>query len=155
MNGPVDDVDRVMAVMKSAFDPAYGEAWSRRQVEDALLIGNCHYYLVDPEGQSITPGAVVAGFSLSRRTLDEQELLLLAVEPKYRRQGIGHALLNELVQSAKRRGVRRLMLEMRHGNPAESLYRTFGFHPVGKRPDYYRMPHGERIDAITFALMID
>ena len=155
MSEPVDDVDRIMAVMQSAFDPAYGEAWSRRQVEDAILIGNCHYCLVDPEGQSITPGAVVAGFSLSRHTLDEQELLLLGVTPKYRRQGIGRALLSELVRSAKQRGVQRLMLEMRRGNPAESLYRTFGFTPVGMRPDYYRMTNGERIDAITLSLAID
>ncbi|MEO0057507.1 MAG: hypothetical protein RIT17_960, partial [Pseudomonadota bacterium] len=29
-------IDRIMAVMEAAFDPAYGEAWNRRQVADAL-----------------------------------------------------------------------------------------------------------------------
>ena len=42
MTAPLDDLDRLRAVMTAAFDPAFGEAWTRRQVEDALLIGNCH-----------------------------------------------------------------------------------------------------------------
>ena len=36
----LDQVDQIMAVMALAFEPAWGEQWSRRQVEDALLIGN-------------------------------------------------------------------------------------------------------------------
>jgi len=32
-----DDVDRIMAVMHAAFPPDFGEAWTRRQVEDAQL----------------------------------------------------------------------------------------------------------------------
>ena len=38
MTEPDDDIDRLMAIMQAAFDPAYGEAWTRRQVEDALLL---------------------------------------------------------------------------------------------------------------------
>jgi ribosomal-protein-alanine N-acetyltransferase len=40
---------------------------------------------------------------------------------------------------------------MRRGNPAERLYRTFGFTIIGERKDYYRTPQGTRIDAMTFA----
>jgi len=40
---------------------------------------------------------------------------------------------------------------MRRGNPAESLYRSFGFYSIGERREYYRLQSGERIDAITFA----
>ena len=35
MKPPADDLDRLMAVMNTAFDPTFGEAWTRRQVEDA------------------------------------------------------------------------------------------------------------------------
>ena len=31
------DIDRIMEVMALAFDPAFGEAWTRRQVVDALM----------------------------------------------------------------------------------------------------------------------
>ena len=148
---PVDDLDRIMAVMDAAFDPAFGEAWSRRQVEDALLIGNCHYAVLDGFGQTCGSQADPAGFFLSRTGYDEEELLLLAVDPRFRRRGVGRALLEQFAREARQRGARRLLLEMRRGNSAELLYRNFGFTPIGERPNYYRGPDGTRIDAITFA----
>ncbi|MCB2073176.1 MAG: GNAT family N-acetyltransferase [Novosphingobium sp.] len=150
-----DDLDRIMAVMEAAFDPAFGEAWSRRQVEDAMLIGNCHYLLVDSRGHPPPPGIPAAGFSLSRCSLDEEELLLFAVHPGFRRKGLGRNMLFRLTEAARARGIRRLMLEMRRGNPAEALYRAFGFRPVGERKNYYRSGSGEAIDAITFAYTIE
>ena len=52
MSAPVEDLDRIMAVMTTAFPPDYGEAWTRRQVEDSLLTGNCHYILINPQGHT-------------------------------------------------------------------------------------------------------
>ncbi len=152
---PGDDLDRIMAVMEAAFDPAYGEAWNRRQVEDALVLGNCHYGLIAPHGGEPAEAEVAAGFFMSRTTYDEEELLLIAIAPQYRRLGLGRELLARFAEAARQRGVLRLLLEMRRGNPAERLYRQAGFVPVGERPNYYRMPHGERIDAITFACEVD
>lgn len=154
MTPAADDLDRLMAVMHAAFDPAYGEAWTRRQVEDALLIGNCHYLLFDSQGIPAAPGVHAAGFTLSRTGFQDEELLLFAVAPRSRRRGIGWNMLSELVRQTKERGARQLFLEMRKGNPAESLYRRFGFQPIGQRPNYYRLVDGRCIDAITFALTI-
>lgn len=151
--GMTDDIDRIMAVMGSAFDPEFGEAWNRRQVEDALLLGQCHYFLAGPDGKPLNredPNEQAAGFILSRTGFDEEELLLFAVNPMMRRQGIGDALLTRFAHAAKARGVVTLLLEMRRGNPAESLYRRHGFVPVGERPNYYRTLSGARLDAITF-----
>ncbi len=155
MNPPTDDLDRLMAVMAAAFDPEYGEAWTRRQVEDALLLGNCTYELIDDCGNPPAIGCAAAGFSLSRHGYEEEELLLFAVDPKHRRKGLGARMLVSLAEAAKSRGAHRLLLEMRRGNPAESLYRTFGFQPIGERPNYYRTLHGDRIDAITFAFVLE
>lgn len=151
---PVDDIDRIMAVMQCAFDSEFGESWTRRQVEDALLMGNCHYALIAPQGGSPLAGEPAAGFSLSRYSLDEEELLLFAVDPQYRRRGLGGRLLADLAADARQRGAHRLLLEMRQGNPAESLYRTFGFQAVGNRPNYYRTASGNRIDGTTFSCPI-
>lgn len=151
MTGGTDDLDRIMAVMEAAFDPTYGEAWNRRQVEDALLIGNCHYGLLDGFGDPPSDGAEAAGFFLSRHGYEEEELLLIAVDPRFRRRGVGRALLEQFAHEAHTRGAKRLLLEMRRGNPAELLYRDFGFAPIGERIDYYRSADGTRIDAITFA----
>jgi [ribosomal protein S18]-alanine N-acetyltransferase len=151
MIAPADDIDRIMAVMDSAFAPVFGEAWSRRQVEDALLIGNCHYGLIAQNGSEPVAGEAAAGFFLSRYGFEEEELLLLAVAPDMRRQGLGAKLLEQFSVTARGRGARRLLLEMRRGNPAEALYLAFGFVPVGERRNYYRAPDGERFDAVTFA----
>ena len=151
MTSQRDDLDRIMEVMAVAFDPEFGEAWNRRQVEDALLLGRCHYLLAGENGESPCEGAAVAGFSLSRAGFEEEELLLFAVAPEYRCRGIGGKLLARFAQAARERGAKRLLLEMRKGNPAEILYRNHGFIPIGQRPDYYRTRSGNRIDAITFA----
>lgn len=141
---PADHLDQIMAVMAAAFDPAFGEAWNRRQVEDALLLGNCHYGLA-------MAGADCAGFYLARNGFGEVELLLLAVDPLHRRRGYARQLLEDLAVFARDREAERLLLEMRDGNPAEYLYRQFGFEPIGARKNYYQMPDGSRGDAITFA----
>jgi [ribosomal protein S18]-alanine N-acetyltransferase len=146
----IDHVDRIMQVMQSAFDPAYGEAWTRSQVESALLMGNCQVILVDAAGQEPAGGAPAAGFSLVRSVAGEDELLLIAVDPAHRRGGLGTMLLDQVLEQSRRRGSSRIHLEMRRGNPAEHLYRARGFVPVGLRPKYYRSPSGERMDAITF-----
>ena len=151
MKPPVDDIDRIMAVMEAAFDPAYGEAWNRRQVEDALTMGNCYYQLIAPDGLIPVPGEHAAGFYMSRCGFDEEELLLFAVDPQYRRRGLGETMLRSFADAARQRGARRLILEMRKGNPAETLYRRFGFAQIGERRDYYRLPGGGRLDALTFA----
>jgi ribosomal-protein-alanine N-acetyltransferase len=150
-----DDLDRLMAVMDHAFDPHWGEAWTRRQVEDALVTGLCDYFLVARDGEAARPGEPAAGFTLTRTVAGEAELLLLAVHPQWRERGLGGKLMDALLQEAQGKGVTRLFLEMRRGNPAERLYRRFGFEPVGERSNYYRTKSGERIDAVTFALSFD
>jgi ribosomal-protein-alanine N-acetyltransferase len=156
MRPPLDDVDRIMDVMAVAFPPEFGEAWNRRQVSDALLLAGTHHALITPDG-SPQPERhdATAGFYLSRGLFDEEELLLFAIAPPWRRQGLGHALLGQFVESARQRGKKRLFLEMRRNNPAGILYAAHGFTPIGIRPRYYRAMNGDRIDAITQELVLD
>ena len=147
----LDDIDRIMAVMEAAFDPAFGEAWNRRQVGDALTLPNTHYLLAGADGSAPGEGQPAAGFVLSRGALDEEELLLIAVDPRHRGRGIGGRLLERFIAAAEARGATRLFLEMRDGNPAESLYRRVGFEPIGRRRNYYRSAATGPLDAITYA----
>lgn len=146
-----DDLDRIMAVMTAAFDPAYGEAWNRRQVGDALTMPNTHYLLAGPDGLAPAPDDPAVGFLLSRGAAGEEELLLIAVHPEHRGNGIGTALIERFIDVARHRGTERLFLEMREGNPAERLYVAFGFKPVGRRRQYYRSARNGPLDAITYA----
>lgn len=139
-----------MAVMDTAFERHWNEAWTRSQLADSLAMPSTFLLLGDRDGQPISQGEV-AGFVLSRQALDEEELLLLAVRPEYRGRGVGSALVEAYFTAAARRGVRRIFLEMRANNPAHTLYRRCGFEPIGVRPRYYRSADGQAIDAITFA----
>lgn len=149
-----DPVDHIMDVMNEAFDPLFGEAWNRRQISDALTLSNCRCLLLDESGLPPESGGEAAGFLLSRQVADEEELLLIAVRPEFRRRGIASALIEQLIGEARERGVGRLFLEMRDGNPAELFYRKYGFDPVGRRPNYYNRGKITGIDAITFALAL-
>ena len=157
MSGPgqVDLIDQIMIVMEAAFDPQWGEAWNRRQVSDALLLNSTHSILIDPNGQMVTAlGPLAAGFILSRQAADEEELLLIAVKPEHRGRGLGRKLIRQLKLEANTRKVSKIFLEMREGNPAESLYRSEGFETIGLRKNYYTARDGSRMNALTFGATI-
>ncbi len=146
-----DDLDRIMAIMESAFDPRWGEAWTRRQVGDSLAFPHTHYVLMGAEGGAPREVLPPAGFTLVRAAPGEEELLLIAVDPDCRGRGLGRRLLDRVLADARQRGAERVFLEMRYNNPAARLYHAAGFEPIGRRKDYYRLPDGTKIDAITFA----
>ena len=144
-----------MSVMERAFAPRYGEAWSRRQVGDALLVGITRHGLIGADGSPCPgPGEDTAGFFLSRRIVDEEELLLFAIAPEYRRRGLGDRLLSRFIDEAREQGAARIFLEMRAGNSADFLYAKHGFQAVGLRPGYYRASDGIRLDAISQELKL-
>ena len=145
-----DDLDRIMEIMTTAFDPQWGEAWNRRQVADSLCMPNIHYTLVGADGLPPGEGEEAVGFTLVRAAPGEEELLLVAVDPRHRGQGLGRILLERFIADAGKRGADRVFLEMRYNNPAEKIYNSAGFQPIGRRREYYRLPNGKRIDAITF-----
>ncbi|PSB02679.1 ribosomal protein S18-alanine N-acetyltransferase [Merismopedia glauca] len=71
--------------------------------------------------------------------VEESHITLLAIHPKYRRQGLGQMLLYGLLKKAWEEGLERATLEVRAGNQdAISLYAKFGFKLAGKRPRYYQ-----------------
>jgi ribosomal-protein-alanine N-acetyltransferase len=139
--GSAADLGAVMRVMDAAFDPAFGEAWTRSQCAGILSL----------PGVRLLLSADGAGFALARTIYDEAELLLLAVAPDRRRAGLGWALLDAVADDARTAGANRLHLEMRAGNPAAALYAHAGFVEVGRRRNYYRGRDGALLDAITLA----
>jgi len=147
----MDDLDRIMEVMDAAFDPAWAEAWSRRQVGDSLAMPHTFYQLADEIGHAPPRDGGAAGFTLTRYAPGEEELLLIAVRPELRGHGIGRVLLERAFVAARDRGAERMFLEMRDNNPALGLYTAMGFEPIGRRKAYYRLPSGQFLDAITFA----
>ncbi|MCA1748274.1 MAG: GNAT family N-acetyltransferase [Parasphingopyxis sp.] len=138
-------LDDIMQVMEEAFDPDFGEAWSRAQCQ--AILGR------DGVWSTLAwVGNRVAGFALARLIVDEGELLLLGVRPCFRRMGVGRLLLRHTGAEAAERGATKLHLEVRDGNSAGELYESEGFLPIGRRRDYYRSRNHGTCDAITLAL---
>ncbi len=144
-SGEATDLDAVMDVMAAAFDPRFGEGWTRSQCGGILPLSGVLLILAEDESGGI------CGFSLLRTVADEAELLLLAVEPQAQRRGIGRALLDHFIDHGRKTGVRRLHLEVRDGNPAVAMYQAFGFKAEGRRPKYYSGVDGSQHDALTMA----
>lgn len=83
-------------------------------------------------------GAAVLGYLLAQFVADEVELLQLVVARQARRQGLGGALLDDLLREARARAARAVHLEVRASNaPALALYRGRGFVEEGLRRGYY------------------
>lgn len=146
-SGTSEDLNTVMAIMEAAFGVEYGEAWTRSQCAGILPMAGVSLMLAD----DVETNSAV-GFALFRSVANESELLLLAVAPDHRRRGVGHGLLQDFLSRARSKGITRVHLEVREGNPAIDMYRRAGFEPIGRRRNYYRGKNGSQFDALTFAL---
>lgn len=83
----------------------------------------------------------LVGYVGSQSVLGWADMMNLAVDPQYRKQGIGRRLIEELIDRLKENDVSCLTLEVRVSNiPAVSLYHSMGFVEVGRRPGYYHHP---------------
>ncbi|MBY0305057.1 MAG: ribosomal-protein-alanine acetyltransferase [Sphingomonas sp. 28-62-20] len=137
------DIATIDRIMQRAFDPRFGEAWTRGQCLGILAMPGVWLTLAALNGD-------VAGFALARAIAGEAELLLLACLPEVRRRGVGGALLRSVINDAQDRNATKIYLEVRRGNEALDLYRSSGFLKVGERLAYYRGTSGQLYDALTF-----
>lgn len=88
-------------------------------------------------------GDAPAGFTIARDLGEEIEIITLGVLPDCRRQGVGRALLEAILEAPEPSRVASIVLEVAEQNePARALYATMGFAQVGRRPRYYRRPEG-------------
>lgn len=84
-------------------------------------------------------GAAVVFF---RRANDIARLYSIAVAASERGNGLGEALLAAIAHAARRRGSRRLRLEVRSDNAAaQRLYERLGYRHFGSHADYYEDGH--------------
>ena len=107
--------------------------WTERNFRDAMASGYLSLVARD-HGE-------ICAFAIARAVVDEAELLLIAVTPSERRQGVAALLWTELKQRLHIAGATKIFLEVRASNaPARSFYASRGFNQVGVRKNYY--PNG-------------
>lgn len=150
----VESLASVEKIMQRAFDPRFGEAWTKAQCLATLALPG---YRLRGARLALAPGqdaphpsdGDLVGFAIERTVAGESELLLLAVDPAYRRHGVGRSLMNDWLDFLSTQVVGLAFLEMRSDNPARFLYESLGFKQIGLRPAYYRGGDGVMRDAVT------
>ncbi len=111
-----------------------GLGWRYDAPKVARLIANADIVsLVACDAQGL------AGFAVMQFGDEHAHLVLLAVQPRCRRQGVARRLMTWLFDSARVAGIAELSLELRAGNAAaRAFYRSVGFADAGLLPGYYR-----------------
>ncbi len=123
------------------FAAPWDESWSAASFAEILRHAGITALIAVSGGEPV-------GFGLTLKAADEVELLLLAVLPAHRGQGIASSLLEALMEKARANGAARAFLEVAEENAAAiACYRRAGFAPVGRRKNYYR----GSIDALLFS----
>jgi ribosomal-protein-alanine acetyltransferase len=123
--------------------------WTARNFDEAIASG--YLSLVARESGEL------CAFAVARTLVDEAELLLIAVTPSQRRQGVAALLWIELTERLRINGATRTFLEVRASNAAaRHFYASRGFIEVGVRKNYY--PNGihgqQREDAIVMQVAL-
>lgn len=102
--------------------------------------------------QSVMEAGPIAGYIVARETAGELHINNVAVRSEFRRRGIGAALLNRVIDEARRRKANAAFLEVRSANhAAQALYEKSGFKAIARRADYYSEP---REDAVVMTLVL-
>ncbi len=123
-----DDLPAVHAIEKASF----AVPWPNDAYRSELTTNRLASYIVARADDDIV------GFAGLWVMVDEAHVTTFAVDPRWRRRGVGERLLLGLIDIAVARRAREATLEVRLSNmPARRLYEKYGFRPVGIRPRYY------------------
>ncbi len=140
------DTETIEQLMAESFEAVYGEAWSSRDLASTLSLPGVRGRIFSAQNNP-------AGFCLSYHLPDAAEILMVAVSPAQRRQGIAKCLIDDAVALAMDARKKLLFLEVREGNAAaRALYHAHGFTIIGRRKAYYKGRDGILRDAVTLRL---
>jgi ribosomal-protein-alanine N-acetyltransferase len=110
----------------------FPEPWSVAVFNSELALRHGRLYRAAWDGDQM---AGYIGFLIVD---DEAHITTVATAPIYQRAGVASALIIDGIRTLLPMGVKHLSLEVAaHNEPAQSLYRRFGFAPVGVRKNYY------------------
>lgn len=125
-----EDIPAVTALERECFSVP----WSEKGFLAELDSGDA-WFSVCEDGDRIIGFAVLHCFG------EEAELFNIAVAADARRKGVGDALMQDVFRGARKKDVRRILLEVRISNvPAIAMYAKYGFTLLGVRKNYYDAP---------------
>lgn len=110
---------------------SHGAPWTRKSFANELINPHSIFLVALVDGD-------VAGYGGIWLVIDEAHVTTLTVASYQRRQGIGKAVMIELLKRAKTAGMVCSTLEVRAGNDAAiRLYKDLGYAVTARRKSYY------------------
>ena len=121
-------LEGVLAVEEAVFSiPWTRQDFEREIKENALAV----YFVAKADDK-------IVGYAGMWHVVTEGHITNVAVLEEYRKQGIGHGLMDALEQVAAEREMIGITLEVRISNSAaQHLYHEHGYRPEGLRKNYY------------------
>ena len=110
----------------------FPEPWSPEVFSSELALRKGRLYRAAWDGEEM---AGYIGFLIVD---EEAHMTTIATAPAYQRSGVATTMIVEGLRTLMAGGVKHISLEVAANNKAaQSLYRRFGFAPVGVRKNYY------------------
>ncbi len=121
------DAREIAEIEKSTFSLP----WSERSLAALSCAPNAIARVAESGGR-------VVGYYSLYRSFDEGDVNNIAVTEDMRRQGIGNALMRDMLEQCGQAGIDRIFLEVRASNKAaRALYEKFSFKQYSLRKKYY------------------
>ena len=115
----------------------FSDAWSEKMIEDTFEYDYNHLLIEKKDGH-------IVGYVIYSDVQGDAELLRIAVDKRYRRQGIAERLMTDMLSDLSEAGAERITLEVRaHNIPATKLYKKYGFKDIFVRTNYYHDPEDD------------
>jgi [ribosomal protein S18]-alanine N-acetyltransferase len=110
----------------------FPEPWSPEVFTSELALRKGRLYRAAWEGDKM---AGYIGFMIAQ---EEAHITTIATAPAFQRTGVATTMIVDGMRTLRADGVKHISLEVAANNePAQALYRRFGFAPVSVRKNYY------------------
>jgi len=105
--------------------------WSQLQFTTSIENSNNLCYCLSLDDKTI-------GYLIAMLAGDTADILNIGIDPDFKRQGHGTALLNHLIEELRKRDIGEILLEVSAGNQsAIQFYKSQGFEEISVRKNYY------------------
>ncbi|HKM04337.1 MAG TPA: ribosomal protein S18-alanine N-acetyltransferase [Lachnospiraceae bacterium] len=124
------DLDQVSLLEKDSFSMP----WSKNDFINVIEKEDILYLVVEENG-------IIIGNCGVRNIVGEGEITNVVIKKDIRNQGLGFAMLQELLVQGQEMGIKTFTLEVREGNKAAiCVYKKLGFVIEGIRKGFYSKP---------------
>jgi len=130
-------VDKDLEMVQRIEHLSFSNPWPRSSFQGEID----NHSISEPLVIIYTPEDRIIGYIMVWTFKGEAQISNIAVDPQYRRLGVGEYALRRILHRQRQTGIRRVFLEVRPSNiGAVKLYEKLGFRIIGKRLKYYKTP---------------